>query len=101
MKIAIAATSSEAEAQIDRGARAPYYFLLDTESGESITLLNPAAKSEQGAGPQAAQFLISKGVSKIVAGNFGSKFRAELESGDIACIEKTGTVSKIISELSE
>jgi len=100
MKIAIAATSAEENAQVARGARAPYYFLIDTESGLSEALANPASQSERGAGPQAAAYLISRGVDTVVAGDFGPKFRIELESGDIACVEKTGTVSEVVTELS-
>jgi predicted Fe-Mo cluster-binding NifX family protein len=99
MRIAIAATSSESDAQVARGARAPYYLLIDTERGLTETLINPVSEIERGAGPQAAVFLISKGVSKVVAGKFGPKFRAELESGDIMCVEKTGNVSELIADI--
>ena len=102
MKIAFAATSSETDAQVAmRGARAPYYQLFDTDSGLFEVFSNPVSQSEKGAGPQAAVFLISRGVDKVVAGDFGPKFRAELESRDIACAEKTGTVSEVVAELSD
>lgn len=102
MKIAIAATSSETKAQVSRhGARAAYYLLYDTESGLFETVANPASQAERGAGPQAAAYLISRGVDKVVAGHFGSKFRVELEDGGIVCIEKTGTISEVVAELSE
>ena len=101
MKIAIAATSQEIDAQIDmHGARTPYYLFFDTEHGSNETLSNPSSKIERGVGPQVAAFLISKGVDKVVAGNFGSKFRAELEGSGVICIEATGAVSNIIAELS-
>ena len=98
MKIAIAATSAGAEAQVDQhGARAPYYQFFDTETGLSEALTNPVSKNERGAGPQAAAFLISRGVDKVVAGDFGPKFRAELEANGIICTEMTGPLSKIIA----
>lgn len=101
MKIAIAATSQEVDAQIAmHGARTPYYLFFDTEHGSNEILSNASSKTEKGAGPQAAAFLISKGVGKVVAGNFGSKFRAELEGNGVICIETTGAVSNIIAELS-
>ena len=101
MKIALAVTSAGADAQIDqRGARAPYYQFFDTETGFSEVLSNAISKNERGAGPQAAAFLISRGVDKVVAGDFGPKFRAELEGSGIICTEMTGTASKIIVELS-
>ncbi len=99
MKIAIAATSAETDAQVDqRGARAPYYQFFDTETGLSETLPNPVAEDERSAGPQAAAFLISKGVDKVVAGDFGPRFSAELEKAGIVCIQKTGTISVVMAE---
>ncbi|NOQ91070.1 MAG: hypothetical protein GQ549_09020 [Gammaproteobacteria bacterium] len=101
MKIAIAITSQEIDAKIAmQGARTPYYLFFDTEHGSSETLPNPASVVERGAARQAAAFLISRGVGMVVAGDFGPKFHAELEGSGIICTEMTGTVSKIIAELS-
>ena len=101
MKIAIAVTSQETDAQIAmQGARTPYYLFLDTEDGSNETLANPASVVERGAARQASAFLISRGVDKVVAGDFGPKFRTELEGSGIIYTEMTGTVSKIIAELS-
>jgi predicted Fe-Mo cluster-binding NifX family protein len=101
MKIAIAVTSQETDAQIAmQGARTPYYLFFDTEHDSNETLPNPASVVERGAARQAAAFLISKGVGKVVAGDFGPKFRTELEDSGLICTEMTGTVSKIIVELS-
>lgn len=101
MKIAIAATSSETEGQVSmHGARADYYLLYDTETGLIEAISNPVSQAERGAGPRAAAYLISKGVDKVVAGHFGSKFRVELEDGGIVCVEKTGTISEVVAQLS-
>jgi predicted Fe-Mo cluster-binding NifX family protein len=100
MKIAIAATSSDADAQVDeRGARAPYYLFFDTETGLTEVLPNPVAEGERSAGPQAAAFLISKGVDKVVAGDFGPRFSSGLESAGIVYQQKTGSISGILPEL--
>jgi predicted Fe-Mo cluster-binding NifX family protein len=100
MKIAIAVTSLAEDAQVAmRGARAPYYLLVDTVSGLSEGVNNPASQSERGAGPQAAEFLISRGVSKVVAGDFGPKFRTDLESDGVVCVEKASSVSEVVAEL--
>ena len=97
MKIAIAATSQETDAQIAmQGARTPYYLFFDTEHDANETLPNPASIVERGAARQAAAFLISRGVDRVVAGDFGPKFRTELEDNDIICTEMTGPVSKIL-----
>jgi len=100
MKIAIAATSPGEGAHVDeRGARAPCYHLVDTETGLSEILPNPVAESERKAGPQAAAFLTSIGIDQVVAGDFGARFRAELESAGVVCTKKAGPVSQILLDL--
>ncbi|OOZ61922.1 hypothetical protein BOW44_05705 [Solemya velum gill symbiont] len=100
MKIAIAVTSSEEDAHVDRrGARAPYYLILTTDSGLSKILSNPVSQDERRVGPQAAAFLVSEGVDEVVAGDFGPKFRAELENNKITCTEMTGIASQVIDKL--
>jgi predicted Fe-Mo cluster-binding NifX family protein len=101
MKIAIAVTSSEQEAHVDKqGARAPYYLILNTDSGLSEILPNPVSQTERRAGPQAVAFLVSQGVDNVVAGNFGPRFRAELEANNITCTEMAGAVTEVVAELS-
>jgi predicted Fe-Mo cluster-binding NifX family protein len=101
MKIAIAVTSFEEDAHVDmHGARAPFYLILNTDSGSTEILPNPVTQAERGAGPQAAAFLVRKGVDQVVAGDFGPKFRTELEANNITCTEMTGAVSEIIARLS-
>ncbi len=100
MKIAIAATSPENDAQVDeRGARAPYYLFFDTKTGLSKVIPNPVAEGERSTGPQAAAFLISKGVDKVVAGDFGPRFSDGLENAGIVYEQKTGPISEILLEL--
>lgn len=99
MNIAIAATSREADAQVDQhGARAAYYQFFDTGTGLTEVLPNPVSKSERGAGPQAAAFLISRGADKVVAGDFGQRFRDELEQAGIICVQKTGPISTVLAD---
>jgi predicted Fe-Mo cluster-binding NifX family protein len=100
MKIAIAVTTADADAQIEvRGARAAYYLIIDTESGRTETAANPAAQTERAAGPTAAAFLINTGVTRVIAGDFGPRFRAELEDAGITCELNTGMVADVIKQL--
>lgn len=102
MKIAIAVTSSGKDAHVDtHGARAPYYLILKTDSGSSEILPNPVTQAERRAGPQAAAFLVSQGVEKVVAGDFGQKFRTELEGSNITCTEMAGSAMEVVAELSD
>ncbi|MGD2053133.1 MAG: NifB/NifX family molybdenum-iron cluster-binding protein [Gammaproteobacteria bacterium] len=99
MKIAIAVATADADAQIEvRGARAAYYLIVDTGTGRSETAANPAAQTERAAGPTAAAFLIGRGVNKVIAGDFGPRFRAELEEAGIACELKTGMAAAVIKQ---
>ncbi|MFV9614937.1 MAG: NifB/NifX family molybdenum-iron cluster-binding protein [Gammaproteobacteria bacterium] len=82
-----------------RGARAPYYLFFDTETGMSEALPNPVAEGGRNADPQAAAFLVSKGVDKVVADDFGPRFSAELDNAGIVYVEKTGPISVILPEL--
>ena len=94
MRIAIAADTKTESGQISsHGARAGYYFLISTENNEFVVLENTAAAAEHAAGPMAAEFLADQGINQIIAGHFGHKFRMELESRNIECIEQSGTIT--------
>ena len=99
MKVAIAATSPGVDAQIaEHGARAPYYFIHDSERDSFEVLTSSFSQVERAAGPQAAEWLIGMGVSKVMAGRFGPKFRAELEGAGIVCLERSGMVFDHLNE---
>ena len=101
MKIAIAASSPKIETEVDmHGARADYYLLYDTDTGSVEAVSNPVAHAQRHAGPEAAAYLVNKGADTVVAGQFGPKFRAELEDSGIVCLEKTGTISEVINQFS-
>lgn len=98
MKIAIAATTQALDAQVSKhAARAPYYLLLDTERDLYEVSANPVARIERGAAPKAAAFLIQQNVDRVVAGEFGYRFRADLEENGISCEERTGAVVEVIA----
>jgi predicted Fe-Mo cluster-binding NifX family protein len=99
MKIAIAAPSQALDAQVERhAARAPYYLLLDTERDLYEVITNPFTRIAKGAGPKAAAFLVQYNVDMVVAGEFGYRFRADLEENGIACEERSGAVADVIAE---
>jgi predicted Fe-Mo cluster-binding NifX family protein len=102
MKIAIAATTQALDAQVERhAARAPYYVLLDTKRDLYEVLANPVTDIDRGAGPRAASFLVQQGVEMVVAGEFGYRFRADLEENGITCEERSNTVADVIAEYRE
>lgn len=102
MKIAIAAATQAIDSQVERhAARAPNYVLLDTKRDLYEVLENPFAEIDRGAGPKAASFLVQQGAEMVVAGEFGYRFRAELEENGIICEERSGTVADVIAEYRE
>lgn len=99
MKIAIAATSSKADAHVDsRGARAACYWFFDSETGSSEVIVNPVSENARRAGPETAAFLLHQGVDKVVAGDFGQRFRGALEAAGVICIKSSATVAAVLNE---
>ncbi len=72
MLIAITADQGSLEARVDpRLGRCPYYLFFDTE-GETIEAVpNPHADLNGGAGIQAAQMLVDRGVRQVMTGQCG------------------------------
>lgn len=102
MKIAIAVSTQALDEQVEKhAARAPFYVLLDTKRDLYEVLVNPAAEIDHGAGPEAASFLLQHDVDMVVAGEFGYRFRAELEVNGITCVERSDTVADVIAEYRE
>jgi len=98
MKIAIASTDIEADAQVSKhGARAPFYLMYDEDGNFLESITNPYANVDRGAGPKAAHFLAQQDVKLLVACDFGERFTAELESCGIQQVQKTGIVSSVIT----
>jgi predicted Fe-Mo cluster-binding NifX family protein len=100
MILAIAAMTPDAAAQVaEHSARAPY-FLLFNERGEILEVVpNPFADVDRGAAPQAALLLADKGVTLLVAGEFGSRFVSELEQRGIDPVRRSGQVSELVRQL--
>ena len=72
MKLCITASGKEIEAKIDpRFGRAPYFMIVDTDSGATEVVENSAAQQVQGAGTGAAQLVIDKGVDALFTGRLG------------------------------
>jgi len=98
MRIAIAATSDDASAQIDDHAgRAPSYLIFDDRGTLVETISNPFTGAEHGAGHRTARMLADKNVDLVIAGRFGSAMREELSERDIKMSEQTGKVQDALA----
>lgn len=100
MKIAITSEGNNLASKMDsRFGRCAYFAIYDTNTKTTDFFENPAKDSPEGAGPKAVEFIASKGVKKVVAGEFGGKAKALLEKLNIEMQqEKDKTISEIIKQ---
>jgi predicted Fe-Mo cluster-binding NifX family protein len=77
MKVAITSTGNSLHATLDsRFGRCTYFVVFDTETQSVEFIPNPSKEALEGAGPSSVQLVASKGVSKVVSGEFGAKVKS-------------------------
>jgi predicted Fe-Mo cluster-binding NifX family protein len=77
MKVAITSTGNSPDAKIDsRFGRCSYFVVYDTISCSTEFIPNPNSENIEGAGPASVQLVASRGVSKVVSGEFGAKVKS-------------------------
>lgn len=81
MKVAITSSGNSLDSKLDqRFGRCSFFVIYDLESTAFEVIPNPSRDLQEGAGPAAVQLVASKGVSKIVSGEFGIKIKPLLDS---------------------
>jgi predicted Fe-Mo cluster-binding NifX family protein len=100
MKIAVTATKPERDALLDkRFGRCGFFVIIDTQTDAWEAFPNPAQDASGGAGPQAAEFLASKGAECVISGDFGPNAHSALQAGGISMYKAPeGPVGKLIEE---
>jgi predicted Fe-Mo cluster-binding NifX family protein len=74
MKIALTSTGSDLEAApTGTFGRCAHFLVIDTETDDLSDVPNPAANASGGAGVQAAQLMIDRGVEAVLTGRVGPK----------------------------
>ena len=102
MKIAVASTGQEKNSAISQQAgRAPFFLFFDDRGNFFETVANPANDKSRNAGPRAASFLADKGVTLVIAGDFGTKMKQVLEEHHIKYIEKIGVADNVVQTIIE
>ncbi len=102
IKIAVAADSKTAEAFVsNKAAKCPYYLIFDSNGKLTGVIDNPCEDTSGGAGPSAANFLAQRGVTMVVAGNFGSKMINTLKNNGITHFEFKGSVGDAVKRALE
>ncbi len=101
MKLCITAAGNDISAATDAAfGRAPWFVLVDTESGITQGIENVSAQATQGAGIAAAQTMSEHGVDAVLTGRLGPKARAALEASGVGMYEGLGrsTVAEALEQ---
>ena len=98
MKIAITSEGPTLDAAIDpRFGRCKYFLIFDTATENFETVENSHAQASGGAGIQAGQSMVSKGVSVVLTGHVGPNALQVLQPAGIKiCNGVSGKVSEAI-----
>jgi predicted Fe-Mo cluster-binding NifX family protein len=104
MKTAITSSGNSLESKLDRRfGRCPYFVIYDTENQAVEFTPNPNQDNIEGAGPAAVKLLASKGVRKVVSGEFGIKVKGisdQLQIQLVVLNDPEKKISQIIEILS-
>jgi predicted Fe-Mo cluster-binding NifX family protein len=100
-KICVTAKGPDLEAEVDPNfGRAAYFLIVDPNTLEFKSFVNPHSQAGYGAGIQSAQFVAGQLVSAILTGQVGPNAQQVLESAGIRVIAVQGcSVREALSEL--
>jgi len=97
MKVAITSTGNTPESKLDqRFGRCACFVIYDTESNSLEFIPNPNKDALEGAGPASVQIVASRGVEKVISGEFGIKVKSLFDSLKIQMIVIKEPEKKII-----
>ncbi|MFA5329318.1 MAG: NifB/NifX family molybdenum-iron cluster-binding protein [Prolixibacteraceae bacterium] len=103
MRIAITSESNSLNSKLDqRFGRCAYLVIYDSETQSVEFIPNPNMENIEGAGPATVNLIASKGVTKVVSGEFGDKVKAIFDSLQIQLIilkDPGKTIAEIIKLL--
>lgn len=100
MKVCVTASEKSLDAQLDpRFGRCKYFIIIDPETLQFEAIDNVAAAAMHGAGIQASQIVIEKGVETILTGNVGPNAYQVLSTAGIKIITgATGTIKEVVEK---
>ena len=98
MKICVTATAGDLNAQVDpRFGRSQYFVIVDSDTMAFEAMANEAMNAPGGAGIQAAQAMVNKGVNVVVSGNMGpNAFQVLSTAGVKVATGAYGTVKEAV-----
>jgi predicted Fe-Mo cluster-binding NifX family protein len=101
MLVAITAKTSNPDSEVDpRFGRAPYFHIIDTETGDSEVIENSQnVNAVQGAGVQSADTIASKKIDVLLTGHCGPRaFQVLRTAGVKIAVGVQGTVSEAVEK---
>ena len=100
MKICVTATAGGLDVQVDpRFGRCPYFVIVDPETMRFEVIPNAAAGAMGGAGIQAAQIVVNKGINVLITGNVGPNAFQALSAAGIRIVTGAyGTVREVVEK---
>jgi len=100
MKICVSSTADSLDAPVDpRFGRCPYFIIVDSDTMQFEVIPNAASGAMGGAGIQATQIIVSKGVKVVITGNVGPNAFQALSAAGIKIITGAyGTVREVIEK---
>lgn len=88
MKVAIPCVKPALSALVDdRFGRCAYFAFYNEDTQQTTFVENPAVESNEGAGPAAAQFIVSQGAEAVAAKQIGPKVTHLLKGLSVRFIE--------------
>ena len=102
IKFAVASSDKTTTASVsNEAAKCPYYLIFDSKGKLTEVIDNPYENASGGAGPSAANFLAQRGVTIVIAVDFGSKMINTLKDNGIAHFEFKGSVDDAVKRTLE
>ena len=100
MKICVTAASKGLDATVDsRFGRCRYFIILDSDTMEHEILENASVAASSGAGIQAAQTIVNKGVEVVITGNVGpNAFQVLSSAGVKVATGASGIVRDVVEK---
>jgi predicted Fe-Mo cluster-binding NifX family protein len=96
MRIAITSTGNSPQSKLDkRFGRSFWFAIYDTTIGSTEFIPNPYRENIEGAGFASIRLLVSKGVDKVVSGEFGVKVKSIFDQYKTQLIILKNTDKKI------
>ncbi len=98
-KIAVAASGSDSGSAVNAQAVLSPYFLVFDQKGRLLEVLINPYKDAENPGPDIVNYLTGKGVTVVIAGNFGPKILNVMKAKKIWPVPFTGSVEAAVKKV--